>query len=192
MGLADRYRALPRAGRWLLWGAVAIALYFPLVEAPLNIWNGLSGDADTFEAQLASFHDRSRDGLDDRLALGAAHHGQLDPPGERADAIDRLDRRIAEIFDARGVGKYNLSSRDTPMSRSSALGQDGRPLERLIKEINFEAAPATALAILADLEREEVIPHAPFVQFQRLEDQGTVRTRITVEAWAVAETGGGR
>lgn len=192
MSIAERYHAMPRSGRWLIWAGVAIAAYFLVVDPALLKWQDLSDRAGARQAQLALFHDRSKDGLDAELALGAAHHGHLDPPGERADVIDRLERSIAQICEARGVAKYALSARAAPMARSSQLAQDGRPLVRLIREIHFESDPATALAILADLERDPVIAHAPSVQLQRLEDQGTVNARITVEAWAIAETGGGR
>jgi len=192
MTLLDRYRALPRSGHWLLWGACGLILYFPLVDAPLGLWRDLTDRADARQAQLTAFAKGSSASLGDDLTLGSTRHGDLDPPAPRAQVIDRLERAISTIFEHRSVPKYALTSRTMPLPDPAIAGAEAPALERLIREITFEAPPSRAMEILADLERDPAIVRVPFVQFQGLEDQRVLRARITVEAWAIAETGGRR
>lgn len=187
-----RFRSLPRAARWLILAAAALALYFPLIDAPLALWRDLADRADARRARLTAFHHASRTTLADDLALGVSRHGILLPPAPRAQASEKLDRAIASIFQARDLPDYTLTSRAVSMTSGPLPDRLALRLERLLKEIQFEADPATALAIIADLERADIIAHAPALQIQRLDDAATLRVRVSVEAWALPESGAPR
>ncbi len=190
MTLRDRFQTLPRAARWLILAGVGLALYFPLIDAPLAWWSELDQRADAMEASLQVFAAGASPSLAEDLELGAARHGRLAPPAGRAQASERLDRAISAVFEARGVSDYSVTSRSLPMPAGDLSRLLGRPLERLVREIQFEAPEDSALSIVADLERSEAIYRATGLQVQRLDDAGILRVRITIEGWALADGGG--
>lgn len=201
------YKSLPRAGRWFVWALVCVAAYFGVVEPVIDRASGISARADAAAAALVAY-DSGRSTQDREAAdirRGLRQFGPVLLPGEPGERSVAFNRRITEILDKQGV-KYPLSTVKTaslgagPLDKSMPAGQR---VERLIRDVQFDATPEQVSAVLAELERSPEVASVSRVQIRRAgEGRGgaggggvggaggaggrTVRANITVEGLVIA------
>ena len=195
---ATWWRSIPRAGRWGAMGAAGLALYFAVVEPALDARTSAHARADALQAML---NRRAVDAAQDSdttraLALASAQFGAVLPPGGPERASD-LSARIEAIFRERSVGGLTVKARaPIAMPRGSFDGAipEGKQAQRLVLDVEFEASPATAFAVLADMERAPEIATIARLTIRRVEREGreVVLVSVAPEAWVIGVKGGSR
>ncbi|MCH2153707.1 MAG: hypothetical protein MK089_10245, partial [Phycisphaerales bacterium] len=73
-------------------------------------------------------------------------------------------------------------SANIKVSALPGIARAGEKLERIKGELDFESKPDTAISIVADLERSSAVEALSNLKIDKL-GNGTVRTRLTLEAW---------
>lgn len=193
--LLARWWSLPRAVRWLAMLVVGVGGYFLAVEPVLDWRAERAADAEALSEALARGADRS--GADARAgaALKSVRFGSpLAPGGE--ERIRELNARVEAIFSAHRVTNLTIRAR-APVS----LGRDafapalpaGTVAQRAGLDIEFEAPPETATAVLAALESAPEVASVARLVIRRLDREGQRRLSVSVapEAWIFAPARGG-
>lgn len=203
-GLLQRWKALPRAAQWLLvTGAIAV-VYFAAVEPALDASASYSARADVLQAGLDRTRDRrAEDSASGRaLALGAARFGApLLPAAPGATGADdrgaALNARIESILRDRQLRALSIKARTpVPLGRdvlADVVGPDEQA-QRLVIDLDFEAEPQAAMAVIADLERAPEVASIGRISLRRLDREGqrVVQVSVSPEAWIIARKGGRR
>ncbi len=198
--LVSRLRAswdsMPRAGRWLVFAAIAFGAYFAVVEPVLNWTADLGARADALQAGLDRQAARSRSGAAGVVAVGLSRFGAAATPG-RGERSGELNARLEQILRERRVASLSIRARaPVPLGRSAmddVIGE-GEQVQRLILDIDFESSPEVAAAVLADLEQAREVASVGRISMRRLDRGGqrSVQVSLSPEAWVVAPRGGGR
>lgn len=192
MKLRRIWNNLPRAAKWAISAGAFIALYFLVIEPALDATARFNNRSDALSAAL----DRRRAADRSALALAASRFGDpLLPGGPERSA--ELNNRIEQILRDRSVSGLTIRARaPVPLGRAVFAGliPDGRQAERLILDVDFEADPAVAAAILADLEQAPEVAAVSRVILRRQERDGrrTVQVGLSPEAWVLSPKGGVR
>lgn len=203
MNLSDRFRELPRAGRWGVVAGGVLVFYFVVVEFALDQWSRWSAQADRQQAVLTEWTSGSRARSDDEAAVfnGRRVYGPAQFPGPDADRSQSLRGRIADVLKKHGIREYDERGRDLLLGQgplASAVGSGAR-VRRIVRDISFECTPETMSDILADLEGSPEVSAVSRVFIRKGVGSGSrnasanarnVGVTMSVEAWAVAREGG--
>jgi hypothetical protein len=196
--LIQRFRALPRSGKWLAGFAVFLAVYFIAIEPLATLYGAVRIQAEQNRAKLLEAGARvDRRGQEQqRIVLGSSRYGSVSPPGPEQRIAGELDLTIARVLDAHGITSPTITTR-----RSSPLGPgplqdefgEAARIERVVKVIEFEASPERAAGVLGDLEASPAVVGVPFAQLRRTGGRAgqagerVVRAEFRVEAWVLRE-----
>ncbi len=195
--LVEKYNALPRIGKWGVWAALVIVLFFGLFEPIDSYQKSIASREETIETALKEQHDHfETEGAkaQELAALQSAFGSPLmpSPGGLKPEAFSRVVNSILE--------SHNITDRTVSERRVRLNGDLGATLavgniDRLILEVTFDAQPETVIAVLADLERSPEVAAVSRVRFDKAgvragtanaEEDHLVRATITPEAWVVA------
>ena len=186
----QRYRQLPRAGRWAVGAAVLIVLgllWRDYVLAQTVRWNE-AGDklvADVAEATGVDVRIKGVDALQDSIrALGELERPQEESEAEAAITAainDVLKRHIVsdDSFNYRGPGKL---ARGT----LSNVLRPGQEAQRVTVDLRFDATPEAAIDIIAELEASPRIEAVSSVHLTKQTSGRKVKVDLTVESWIVS------
>lgn len=199
MNTVARFNSLPRAVRWLLVFGAGLGAYFLVVEPAMDATLRLSSASDTLQARLrgASSSDRGFLSALAQVESGVQRFGPVNLPAESAAGSEAFNRRVAEILKDRGVRESATSDREVPIASgplAQAYAADNLRLDRLVKDVRFEASPETVAKIIADFERAPEVVAVSNIQITKLQSgrnvpAGTVRAAITVESWKLSRKG---
>ncbi len=196
--LLSRYRALPRAGRWLVICAFVVVLYFGVVERALVMTGNYRTKGDALAADIARRSEiRRKVGEASRQVEQLA--GLFGQPGLPAAASERsgaLEKRINTVFRDHRVSSQRTVYKDPsalPGEPPASLVGPRQRLERLGVELSFETDVATLMAIVQDLERAPEIAAVTKVNVKkgassgrRGSDASPLQVNLVAEAWVVA------
>lgn len=183
----DRFRGLPRAGRWAVAAALAVALFLlwdagirPLTES----WNDRAdqvlanaGEAGNSRRRLQQL----RETKEPILALGA-----VERPGGESEGNRDLHAVVNNVLKRRKVSRDSFNYRGASKLPRGTLQKVIHPkkrLERITGDLRFDATPEEALAIIADLEGSPEIEAISSVRITRQAGPRKVTVDLTVEAW---------
>lgn len=180
------YRELPRAGRWAVAAAIAIAL--------ILVWDKTSQVAagwDEATDRLLYQIDEARDSRRRLNELNRAHStiralGVVQVPGPGDVARDELHDIVNEVLKRHSVTDDSFASRGTVKAGRDALRgviPPGRDLEKITGELRFDAEADEAVAIIAELERSPEIESLSNVRLTRKAGARRMTVDVTVEAW---------
>lgn len=198
MNLLDRFLALPRAARWAAAAATFLAAYFILVEPALDATTSARVRAETLETaiQRRTANASSNSTAAQDAALAAARFGERLPPGgpDRAAALNAC---LEQIFREATVTNLSIRARaPVPLAKGplASVIQEGSQAARLMLDVEFEAAPNAAAAIISHMERAPEITSLNRVVIRRVEREGkrTVQVSVTPEAWIIMPKGAAR
>lgn len=196
--LLQRWHALPRAARWLAVFALAVLAYFLVIEPALDWRARVSAGADALEAGLRRQAERAAGNSADTsvLALAASRFGAPEAPGGE-ERIRELNRRVEDIFSRHTVTNLTIRARSpSSLGREALAGAvpQGLQAQRAPLDIEFEASPETAAAVLAELEGAPEVAAVGRLTLRRTERDGRKRVAVSVapEAWLIAPARGGR
>lgn len=203
-GLLQRWKALPRAAQWLVLAAAVALVYFLAVEPALDATASYATRADVLQSGLDRSRDRrAEDSASGRaLALGATRFGDplLPAAPNAAGAEDRgaaLNARIESILRDRRLRALSIKARvPAPLGRDvlvDVIGPDEQA-QRIVVDLDFEADPQAAMAVIADLERAPEVASIGRVSLRRLDRDGqkVVQVSVSPEAWIIGRKGGRR
>lgn len=195
-GLIMRFRALPRALRWLVMAGAVFVLYFIVVEPMLDLTATMQIRADRLATGLVEQAEARREatGVGQALALGTVRYGAVLGPGG-PERSGELNARVEQI-----LGEHRVTGRRISVRAGVALGRNAmagaipetRQVERIILDIDFESTPETAFDVISAMERAPEIAAVGRVQIRRL-DRGEgrlVQVSLSPEAWVLAPKGG--
>lgn len=200
MSLLEKFRELPRAGRWGVFAGLGLAFYFIVVETAINKYNEWNNLADVRQAELNRFTSGSSE-LDAKITTvnnGRRVFGEASLPGPEAERIQTLQARIVAVLRQHGVREHTESAREnflSPGPLTNSLGT-GIRVRRIAREVKFESTPDAMIAILSDLERAPEVSSVSRVSVRKAASNGTRNSSsrnlgvvLVVETWA--STGGG-
>lgn len=199
--LLARYRALPRALRWLALFAAFMAFYFFGVEYVLGMTAKYNVDADRLAAELnAKSEMRSR--IADAAARVEALVGFYGQPGQPAAEEPRraeLRRQINQVFSDHKVANKRETYKDlAPLSSDAAkpAAGAGPRIGKVAVELAFESDLTTLTAILRDLEASTAVSSLPKLSVRKVAAPGggggggrnrepvsVLQVNMTVESW---------
>jgi hypothetical protein len=191
------YRALPRAGRWLVWAALLLALYFAAIEPAVDRAARLNRTADAAGAALVSYEQgrNAREQQQAAIKRGLRLFGAVDLPADAAERSVAFNRRIAEVLEKQGIKGHSTTTRTAPLNAGGGDGvaPGGQRVERLVKELQFDATPEQLSAVLAQLEQSPEVASVSKVQVKRAPEgqphsagPRALRASLTVECLVLA------
>lgn len=201
MNLLARYRALPRAGKWSVWAAGGLVLYFGVVETALAFSARVRAEADALEVSL-----KSRKAVADRAANTAGELEQnmvalgmpaLPRPG---DPVPALDRRITTVLSSHGVTPRRREPRPPaavltgPGQREVAKVGPTVGVQRVAVDLNLECDTEQLAKILRDLEAAPEVTAISRLSIRKLGDgranDQKLGVTMSVEAWSLQSESG--
>ncbi len=200
-GLPRWFQGLPRAGQWLVMLGVLLVGYFGIVEPVLDATASARARVETLRAAIRSGVDGAGGAKSDRDAveLGARLYGEVRLPGEEKAGSEALSKRVADVLRAHGVREYTQADRRLtlpagPLTRE--VGAEHR-VERIVKDIQFEASPDALASVLADLERSPEVSAVSRIQFRKAGSGSggrgasakVLRANMAVESWVLVKKG---
>lgn len=169
-----------------------MGIYFLVIEPSLDAYNKIATRADGKQTQIV----QASSGGDEikkastSVGLGVLHYGQVRFPGDPQTTPPEFNRIVTDILDRHQISNRTTSTRtgslraDSPLAK--ALPKEDK-IDRIIQDVQFDATPEAAFAVISDLEREPIVANISRIQIRkdagRSGQVGTVRVSMAVEAW---------
>ena len=190
--LRDRWRTLPRAAKWLVYGGVFVGGFFAVILPILDATNALTARADLAALQLRQYdtQEASRAEAISRIALGTSAFGPVGVPAKDPALMTRVSDAIATILGERGVTEWNVQTqRGTPLGRAVLPGlykPETEELQKVVFNVTLTDRTATVLGVIADLEQVPEITAIGQTTLRRA-DKGKDRiaATLTPEVWVI-------
>jgi hypothetical protein len=187
---------LPRAAKWALAGLVVIGLYFGVVERTMDMINVYSNKADAAESTLKKFAastDPQKRALDS-LTLGTRQYGDVEFPGDQTRTV-AFNKAVDKVLaDHKVSAKSRAKSAQLGTGPLNAKVGPEQRVERMVRDIEFDATPEVVAEVVAALEQTPVVATVSKVQIRQIEnkDKSTrlVHATVTAEAWSLASKKG--
>lgn len=201
--LLDAFRSMPRAGRWLAYLVAVCIAFFLVVQPILNAIDRIDARADGAMSELGDQGSarQAQEQSGNEVRLGMTALGQVAFPGEPAERSEAFNRKVNEILAKHEVKGDRRVMRTAPLEPGplDAVKGEGRRIDRLIMDLQFDASPEQVSAVLAELESTPEVAAISRVQLRR-EAAGeggkpagrTIRANLSAEAWLLARKEGGR
>jgi hypothetical protein len=195
--LLARFGALPRAFQWAIYGLLAIAAYFGVVEPVLNRTGEMGGRASALEASLRTYA-ASKGKLDAAVSAtraGERQFGELALPADASKRSTEFSSALDEIMRRHNIENVTSGSRNTVLEKGPLVdyyraGNQQR-VEKLVKDLTFMATPEQFAAALADMEREPLVTTISRVNVRQTDGQDRfnrmLRVNIAAESWVVVK-----
>lgn len=194
--LSDKFRTLPRAARWGVSALGILVAYFIIAEPLIDKMNTLNSRADDrVGALVALTYDPSGSAAD--IALGVRKFGEVLLPGDEQTRSVAFNRRVSSILEKHKI-KDNSTTRKMPLGQGplKEVYGDVSRIDRLVREVQFEATPEDLAAVIAELESAPEVAAVSRIQIRRGDQKDTagriLKATVSAEAWIVSEKGRGR
>lgn len=169
-----------------------MGMYFVILEPSIDAYNRIATRGDTKQTQIvtASSGGDALKKASTSVGMGVLHYGQVRFPGDPQSTPAEFNRIVTDILDRHQISNRTASTRsgslraDSPLAR--ALPKEDK-IDRIVQDLQFDATPEAAFAVIADLERQPIVANISRVQIRkdagRGGQAGTVRVSMAVEAW---------
>lgn len=183
----DRFRAQPRGVQWALLGAIGLILFFAWDSYLRPLASHWSDRASAIQTKVNEV--RAGRQVSEKLMRSASlvkAMGPVEPPPSEAAGTKEVNDAVNAVIAKHGL-KESFSLRRQGGLGASALPSvtKGRRVEKLMGELKFESTPATAIAVLSELESNPYINAVPSVRLTR-GNSGRVNVHLTLESWALS------
>jgi hypothetical protein len=187
------FSALPRAAKWALTGLVVVALYFLVIERMMDLINVINGKADISANTLSKFAASSEPQKHalETLKLGFRTFGDVDFPADQAARTGAFNSTVDRILKEQRVSNAKSRTKNAPLGQgplANKLGSDQR-VERVVRDIEFDATPEAITQVIADLERSPVVATVSKVQIRSVDTKDKssrqLHAALTAEAWVL-------
>ena len=197
MTIADRFQSLPRAARWGILAGGAFVSYFVIVEPVLDVINRANSAADDRAGALSTLAKGATEGTSE-VALGIRKFGDIALPGDPETRSVALNRRVSDVLKKHNIKESTSTQRTMPLGQGplkDVYGDTDR-IDRLIREVVFDATPEDIAGVIADLESAPEVAAISRVQIRRGDNKDTagriLKATVAAEAWEVVKKGRGR
>jgi hypothetical protein len=181
---------LPRAAKWVLGALLVVVAYFAVIERTMDLINTFSGKADVSEGTLkkyAASNEPQKRALES-LKVGFRTFGDVDFPADQTTRSGAFNSAVDKILKEQKVSAKSRT-KNAPLGAgplNAKVGPEQR-IERMVRDIEFDATPEAVDAIVAALERSPVVATVSKVQIRTIETKDKsarqVHATITAEAW---------
>lgn len=196
--LRQQFREMPRAIQWAAIAGIGMVLFMLWDMTVRPLADEFNRSADLIEVQAndvraaQSVTTELRKPEIGELVVGL---GPVVQPASEAVRADALNQVINTVLKKHGVTKESFGFRPGKLSKPAMLGGDKR-IDRLSADLKFDATPAVAAAIIAELESSPDIESISSVRITK-DASGKVKVHITLDTWMIsfgnssATSGGG-
>ncbi len=183
------YRRAPKTVQWSIGAAVVAVLFL--------VWNDfvvrLTDEWDLRAQRMLTNVDRVASDTQRLQSLGRLRPvvlglGPLDEPGSESDAEKRLNMVINDVLKEHTVLHDSFSYRGASKLRRGTLSRviaPGQQVEHITGDLRFDATPATAAKVIAQLEASADIDAISSLRMTRQAGPRRITVVLTVEAWIV-------
>ena len=184
------YRRAPKTVQWSIGAAVVAVLFL--------IWNDIvvrmTNEWDVRAQLMLANVDKAAGGTQRLQSLARLRPvvlglGPLDAPGSESDAEKRLNVAINEILKEHTVLHDSFSYHGPSKLRRGTLSRviaPGMQVERISGDLRFDATPAIAAKVIAELEASADIDAISSLRMTRQPGPRRVTVVLTVESWIVS------
>ena len=179
----ERFKSLERSWQWIILAITFLLAFLIWSEVIAPIGDGWAAQADRIEENLS--RTRGITTLDSATKTAAMIYGPLELPNMKAAGSLTLTEVVHAILATHGITNDTFYQSQTANIKNSALpgiARAGEKLERIKGELDFDSNPDTAISIVAELEHSADVEAISNLKIDKL-GNGTVRTRLTLEAW---------
>lgn len=178
-----RFRGLSRGGKVAVVGVVVLLAWVALEQWSWSWARSWAGECERIERALADSRELAA-GADPVAVTGAELYGPVDPPSGESEGAEAMAQAVVDIVKRHGTAHftYDAQRASTRLSGAATLGGAQR-LSKVSGEVQFEATPAEAAKIVAELEASSAVESISALRIQKRENEGKVVVRLTVEAW---------
>lgn len=179
----QRYRELERAWRWVILAVLFLLAFLIWSEVIAPIGDGWAERADRIEADLSRTSGVVTMDISTKNAVMV--YGLLELPNQKEAGSLTLTEVVHGILASHGITNDTFGQSQSTNIKDSAMpgiARAGERLERIKGELDFESTPQTAIKIVAELERSTDIEAISNLKMDKI-GNGSVRTRLTLEAW---------
>ncbi len=183
------FQDLPRAIRWLVCAVGFVALFYAwdtTLGAVARDWAGKADDIEAGVRTVAHGDALTRELRQQRDTIIGL--GSVIEPRRESDGRGRLTNAVVAVLrdgdhSATDVS-FDLSGGTDRLREdlSRTIARAGHRISRLTGTLKFEASPADAIAIMADLERHEEVEAIRKVSLLKASN-GKVAVNLILEAW---------
>jgi hypothetical protein len=195
--LLERFRALPRAARWLAYFGAFCLGYFLVIQPAIDQVNEFNGRAAAARDELGveGVAKTQRQAVATQVRAGLSIFGPVAFPGDPAERSQAFNRTINEVLSKHSIRGDRRITRTAPLGTGpiDAVAGFGKRVDRLIMDLQFDASPEQVSAILADLESAPEVAAITRVQLRReTAGEGSaapgrmLRVSLSAEAWILA------
>ncbi|MFM7132931.1 MAG: hypothetical protein ACKO0W_01290 [Planctomycetota bacterium] len=190
-GLLDRYRALPRAGRWIAVSAVVFGGFTLLDSVLWPIADDYNARADRLSQVLARAADRAEE-LPEDVEVAAIAYGPNSPIAPERQVKERLAAAVDRILKPKRIN-YGLDIRQPQFLPEGlipgATTGANEGIARTVIDLRFDATPDSVAALIAEIEGDPAIDAIGDLRLAYKSDLKRVAVQMTVEKWAATRKG---
>ena len=199
MGLADRWRGLPRATQWLIIAGVGVGAYLGVIDPLLATRQASVFAADRAARKLEDYSRRSSqfEAAKRQIEFGTDQFGEVAPPSSARGAESIASNRIRAALSDRSVAEWDIqTARGVPLRGGAfdalATGE-GEELQKVVFTVNLTDTPDVVAEVIAEIEAMPEVTTIGQVQLRKL--NGTerhVQAMLTPETWVIVRREDGR
>ncbi len=191
------FKGMPRAMRWGILAVVGIALYFLAIEPAVDQINAWGNEADLHQTTLESFNTQggTQQKAIQALSLGQRHYGDVEFLGDEATRTVQFNSAVDSVLKSNNIPNAKNRWKNAPLGQgvlAAKMGTETR-IERVTRDIEFDATPEAVAAVVAELERTPVVASVSRVTVRMNEgsEGRQVHAVVTAEAWISSKKGQG-
>ena len=200
--IAQWYRTLPRSGRWLVIAGLVLLGYFP-IDWALGVANSINASADRY----ASLIRRNNSGVSDQklqmatMTQAVQTFGVVNEPTDAKTAGDAITKRVNAVLKANRIKDFKIRDRMLSLPNNGPLAATlapGESIDRMIKDVEFDASPDTLVAILSQLEQSPEVAAVSQVRLGKATGGGSrgssaprvLTVSLSIETWVKGRKAG--
>ncbi len=188
-----KIRNLPPAKRAAVIGAAVLVAWMALEQWSWSWARAWSEQADRIQSALAE--SRALANSDDPMArTGAELYGPVEPPSSENDGAQAMAEAVNAVVKKHSTSgfSYDAQRASTRLPGAVNIGGSADRVSRVSGDVRFEATPAEAAKIIAELESNPAIEAISALRIEKLENDTRVSVRLTVEGWVFGARSTGR
>ena len=188
-----KIRNLPPAKRAAVIGAAVLVAWMALEQWSWSWARAWSEQADRIQSALAE--SRALANSDDPMArTGAEFYGPVEPPSSENDGAQAMAEAVNAVVKKHSTSgfSYDAQRASTRLPGAVNIGGSADRVSRVSGDVRFEATPAEAAKIIAELESNPAIEAISALRIEKLENDTRVSVRLTVEGWVFGARSTGR
>lgn len=195
--LSDRFRKLPRAGRWGVWLIAVLIVYFAAIEPAVDWSSNKAAEVSRLEKTLAARVRLSaeKDAAGNVLQRSIVAYGEPKRPRSNiADPSGFLSQKTSDLAAKHGITVKRRTRRGSvPVT---GFEWNGSKVDRVALELVVECDTEKFVALLKDLEASPEITQVSSVRLTKLPQSGValadsslMQITLVPEVWVLPRNG---